>query len=117
MISEFKCDDIRKPLHPKIDEILEPGNNKSFIEILDEIYKIIYSYYLNPNRKEEDTKDHDSIINSLKNIENIFDNKIAELKESKRKDFNEIEISKEEQKKKASKILLTIMEFGETLEK
>ena len=54
------------------DKFLEQDNNKTSIQILDEIFKVIYLNYLNNDGKDEDVKDHDSIIYSLKNIKSYL---------------------------------------------
>jgi hypothetical protein len=58
-----------------IDKFLEKDNDKTTVQILDEISKVIYLNYLNDKGKDEDVKDHDSIINSLKNIKSICNEK------------------------------------------
>ena len=55
-----------------LDKFFEQDNNKTTIQILDKISKVIYLNYLNIDGKKEDVKDHDSIINSLKNIKSYL---------------------------------------------
>ena len=80
LLTEFECNQVKKPLISLIDKFLEKDNDKTIVQILDEISKVIYLNYLNIDGKEEDVKDHDSIINSLKNIKSICNEKIKSLK-------------------------------------
>ena len=80
---------------------------------MDEISKVIYLNYLNIDGKKEDVKDNDSIINSLKNIKSICNDKIADLKENPRN--KSTEIYNKEKKIKASKILLNIIDLAKLM--
>ena len=80
---------------------------------MDEIFKVIYLNYLNIDGKKEDVKYHDSIINYLKNIKSICNDKITDLKENPKD--KSTEIYNQEKKIKGSKILLSIIDLAKLM--
>ena len=78
LLEEFGCKQVIAGLNPMVDKFLSSENNKTIIEIIDDISKVIYLNYLNVEGKEEDLKTHEAIIDSLKNIKVICKKKIDE---------------------------------------
>ena len=76
---------------------------------MDDISRAIYLLYLNPEGKKEELADHESIIKALKNIKVICNKEIDKLKNSQRDKLNEIFL--QENRIKASEIILTIIEL------
>ena len=65
-------------------------SDKTIIDIMDDITKVIYLNYLNVEGKEEELKSHDDILNSLKKIKPICKERIDELQKMQRDKSNEI---------------------------
>ena len=108
LIEEFGCKVVIQKLYPLIDKVLN-DSDKSSSYIMDDISRAIYLLYLNPEGKKEELADHESIIKALKNIKVICNQEIDKLKNSQRDKLNEIFL--QENRIKASEIILTIIEL------
>jgi MoxR-like ATPase len=113
LLEEFRCSQVIAGLNPMVDKLLSSDNNKTILEIIDDIAKVIYLNYLNRDGKEEDLKSHEQILESLKNIKFICNKQIEELKQMQRDKSNEI--FAQENKIKASEIILTIFDLAKLM--
>ena len=57
LLTEFNCNQVIQHLSPMIDKFLEKDNDKTIVQILDEISKVIYLNYSIIDGKEEYIKD------------------------------------------------------------
>ena len=79
MLKGFNCN-VLKSLKGLVDKILENDHKIKYGEVIDEIARKIYLDYLNNKGKDEEVKDHNSIIKSLNNLNNSIKNAKPELK-------------------------------------
>ena len=115
LLEEFNCQGVKQKLIPLIDKYLNKNDKEiKASDIIDETAKVIYQEYLYSEGKNEDILDHNSIKNSLKNIENICDEKIKGFEKEPRDKSNDI--FRLNQKKKAAKIILTIINLAELMD-
>ena len=113
LLEEFGCKQVIASLNPMVDKLLASDNNQNVVEIVDDIARKIYLNYLNIEGKEENINTHESLIESLKNVKDICNKKIEELKQVLRDKSNEI--FTQENKIKASEIILTIIDLAKLM--